>query len=427
MGGASKKFGQVCAVVGGQWGDEGKGKLVDILAESYDVVARAAGGANAGHTIYIGDKKFVFHLVPSGMLHEGKVCVMGNGMVVHLPTLLEEIVELKNAGIAVDGRLFLSDRAHIVFDYHKIIDGLQESRKGGKKVGTTGRGIGPAYSDKTSRVGVRVGELLDFERFSEHAAANADLFKKMYGFEFDETAELKRIKEILPEILPLVADTSLLLSQTIEQGKSILLEGANGVLLDVDHGTYPFVTSSNASIGGIVSGSGLAPKYIKSVIGIMKAYLTRVGSGCFPTELKDELGDKIREIGGEFGATTGRPRRCGWFDAVAARYSVRINGFSAINLTKVDVLNSLETIKVGVAYLFNGKRMTEFPSDLSILEKCEVEYREFPGWQKDISKITSFEELPGNCIDYILSLEKIIACPIRFIGTGKKREEMIER
>lgn len=427
-----KNFGKVCAVVGGQWGDEGKGKLVDILAEEYDLVVRATGGANAGHTIYVTlqngqTTKFVFHLVPAGMLHPGKLCIMGNGMVVHFPTLLEELGVLKKAHVKTAGRLKLSDRAHIVFEYHKIIDRLQEELKGGKRVGTTGRGIGPAYTDKISRIGIRVGELRDFRRFSEHYLANLSLFKKIYDFRFDGEAELKQLKKITPKILPLIADTSLILGDALRKGKSVLLEGANGALLDIDHGTYPFVTSSNASIGGILAGSGLAPNRLTSSIGIMKAYLTRVGSGPFPTELKDALGDEIRRVGNEFGATTGRPRRCGWFDTVAARYSVRLNGFTGINLTKVDVLNFVPRIKIGVGYMYKGKKVTEFPADLSVLEACRVEYMEMPGWQEDISTTKTFQKLPKNCRRYIEKLEQLMGCPVRFIGTGKTRQEMIYR
>lgn len=424
----TQKLGQVTAVVGAQWGDEGKGKLVDILAKSYDIVARATGGANAGHTIYLGDKKFVFHLVPAGMLHEGKVCVMGNGMVVHLPTLLEEIDILLKAGIKVDGRLFLSDRAHLVFEYHKLIDKLQEELKGGAKVGTTGRGIGPAYSDKTSRIGIRAGELLNFAEFEKHFRQAVGMLQKMYGFTYDIDAELKQIKAILPRILPLITDSSVMLDSALASGKTILMEGANGVLLDIDHGTYPFVTSSNASLGGILAGSGVASSKLKSSIGIMKAYFTRVGSGPFPTELNNELGEQIRTAGAEFGATTGRPRRCGWFDAVAARYSQRINGYTAINLTKIDVLNSLPSLKIGVAYkCANGKRLTEFPADLSLLDKCEIEYEEMPGWQTDTAQAKTFDELPENCKKYILRLEQMIGAPIMFIGTGQSREKMIVR
>lgn len=432
-----KSFGQVCAIVGAQWGDEGKGKLVDILAEKYDVIVRATGGANAGHTIYVEvarstlygarEQKFVFHLVPAGMLHPGKICVMGNGMVVHLPTLLDEIAILKKANIKIGNRLLLSDRAHLVFEYHKIIDKIQEERKGKGKVGTTGRGIGPAYADKTSRIGIRVGELNDFDAFAQHYRKNLALLQQMYGFTYNAAKELKSLRKMIPAVKPFIADTSLFLSQSFRQKKTILLEGANGTLLDIDHGTYPYVTSSNASIGGIISGSGIAPSHIKSAIGIMKAYVTRVGSGPFPTELDNALGEKIRQAGNEFGATTGRPRRCGWFDAVAARYAVRINGLTGINLTKVDILNLLPHIKVGVVYKYKGKRITEFPADISVLENCEVEYTTLPGWMKDISGIQSFEKLPPNCKKYIAMLEKFIGVPIRFIGTGKNRSEMIMR
>lgn len=420
-------LGQVCAVVGGQWGDEGKGKLVDILADKYDVVVRATGGANAGHTIYVGDKKFVFHLVPAGMLHPGKICVMGNGMVVHLPTLLEEIEMLKKAGVKIGKRLLLSDRAHLVFEYHKKIDLAQEELKGAKKVGTTGRGIGPAYGDKTSRIGIRVGELRDFAAFAERYRGNLSLLKKMYGISHDAESELALIKKIAAKITPLITDTSLFLSDALKKKKTLLLEGANGALLDIDHGTFPFVTSSNATIGGIIAGSGVAPNRVTSAIGIMKAYLTRVGAGPFPTELHDALGERIRAEGFEFGATTGRPRRCGWFDVVGARYAIRLNGFTGINLTKVDVLNLLPRIKIGVAYRYKGRRVTEFPAEISILEKCEVEYIELPGWQKDTSKARRFSELPKNCRKYILTLEKLIGCPIKYIGTGRSRHQMIYR
>jgi adenylosuccinate synthase len=423
----SKQLGQVCVVLGGQWGDEGKGKLVDILAHDYDIVARATGGANAGHTIYVGDKKFVFHLVPAGMLHPKKLCVMGNGMVVHLPTLLEELDVLAAAKIQTKGRLMLSDRAHLTFDYHKVIDGLQEQMKGSSKVGTTGRGIGPTYADKISRIGIRAGELLNFEQFEIHYRQNLELFKKMYDLKFDGEAELRMLKGILPRIKPLIADTNVFTADVLKKKKTILVEGANGTLLDIDHGTYPYVTSSNASIGGVITGAGIAPKHLHSSIGIMKAYCTRVGAGPFPTELKDDLGEKIRTIGGEFGATTGRPRRCGWFDAVASKYSVQINGFSGINLTKVDVLNEIPKLKIAVAYKYNGKKLAGFPSDLSLLEKCTVDYITMPGWMCDISKAKTFASLPAKCKAYILKLEKLLECPIKFIGTGQRRDEMLYR
>lgn len=414
-------------MLGAQWGDEGKGKLVDILAQQYDLIFRATGGANAGHTIYVGDKKVVFHLIPSGMLHAGKVCAIGNGTVIHFPTLLEEIDVLKQSGVDIKGRLFISQRAHIVFEYHKIIDKAQEEMKGNAKIGTTGRGIGPAYADKISRIGIRVGELLDFENFSRHYRQNLELLKKMYKFEHDGDAELNEFKKIIPVIAPFITDTSLMFENAVNSGKYVLFEGANGTLLDIDHGTYPFVTSSNATISGIIAGCAVAPSRLTSIIGIMKAYLTRVGSGPFPTELKDKLGDEIREAGNEFGSTTGRPRRCGWFDAVGARYAVRLNGLTAINLTKIDVLNDLLVIKIGIAYKHKGKRLTEFPFDADVLAACEVEYIEMPGWQKDTSAVRDFNDLPENCKAYILKLEELIKCPIMFIGVGRSREQMILR
>jgi adenylosuccinate synthase len=352
---------------------------------------------------------------------------MGNGMVIHFPTLLEEIEVLKKAGTKIGKRLLISDRAHIVFEYHKLIDRIQEERKGVLKVGTTGRGIGPAYANKSTRIGIRVGELLNFDAFAAHFRKNIEILKRMYDFSYDGASELRALKKILPRIRPFIADTSLFLAQALQKKKTVLLEGANGTLLDIDHGTYPFVTSSNASLGGIISGSGIPPRSIKNAIGIMKAYVTRVGSGPFPTELHNELGEKIRAVGHEFGATTGRPRRCGWFDAVAAKYAQRINGFTAINLTKLDVLSGIPELKIGVAYIYKGKRITEFPADLKILEACGMKYETVPGFREDISKVRRFSDLPKNCQKYVMALEKLIGCPVKFIGTGRGREEMIGR
>lgn len=425
-----KKFGNVCAIVGGQWGDEGKGKLVDILAEKYDMIVRSTGGANAGHTVYVKDatgeyKKYIFHLIPSGVLYPGSINIIGNGCVVHIPTLLDEVKVLKENGIDCNGRVFISDRAHLIFEYHKTVDGLQDEAKGKNKLGTTRRGIGPAYTDKISRVGVRIHELLSFERFEEHLRENVANLQKMYDVNFDFDKELAYYREILPIIKPYIADTAMMANQAIASGKKILMEGANATLLDVDHGTYPYVTSSNASIGGIISGSGIGATKITSIIGIMKAYSTRVGSGPFPTELENEIGEKLRTKGGEFGSTTGRPRRCGWFDAVAARYSVIINGMTCINLTKLDVLDEMESLKIATAYNYKGQKLASFPASPDILSEVEIEYIELPGWKTSIKNAKSFKELPPNAQAYVQKIEELLGCPVNFIGNGVGRDEMI--
>jgi len=423
-----EKFGNVTVVLGSQWGDEGKGKLVDILSGEYDLIARATGGANAGHTIYIGDKKFVFHLIPSGMMNEGKICVIGNGVVAHIPTLLEEIDVLEKSGISTAGRLFISDRAHLVMDYHKIVDELQETSRGDKKVGTTKRGIGPAYMDKVKRNGIRMHTLGNQELFENTVRENAKALKEVYGsrFKYDVEEELARYREYAKKIRPLLIDTSFYLNRALESGKTILIEGANGMMLDIDHGTYPYVTSSNATVGGAIAGTGIAALKLKSAIGIMKAYVTRVGAGPFPTELKNELGDQIREKGGEYGATTGRPRRCGWFDAVVGKYSCQINGYSSINLTKLDVLTGLPTLKIATSYKYNGELLKSFPSSLEVLENVEINYEEMPGWTEDLSNIKSFDSLPENAKKYVARIEELIGCKIAFIGVGVDREQMIQ-
>lgn len=431
-----KALGKVCAVVGGQWGDEGKGKLIDILADDYDVIVRATGGANAGHSIYIDKKKsgkhvayekVVFHLVPSGMFHPKKICVMGNGMVIHFPTLFDEVECLKKHGVKIAGRLFLSPRAHIVFEYHKILDRLQEEQKGASKIGTTGRGIGPAYSEKTNRTGIRVCDLGNFDEFKKKFLHHVELLKTMYRVEYDPKEEIEFFKKNRTKILSLVTDTTTWFNDARKRGKSILLEGANGTLLDIDHGTYPFVTSSNASVAGLIAGCGIPPRALTSVVGIMKAYTTRVGMGPFPTELEDRLGEQLREQGDEYGSTTGRPRRCGWFDAVIARYSTMINGFTAINLTKLDVLTGLPVLRIGVSYHVGNKKLTEFPASTDTLEKCRVKYLELPGWKEDLVHASTLKDLPKNCQRYVLTLEKLIGVPIRFIGTGLTRKHLILR
>jgi len=435
MSDIKQKYGQVTTILGSQWGDEGKGKLVDILSEEYDLIVRATGGANAGHTIYIPSKenpsetkKFVFHLIPSGMMHEDKICVIGNGVVVHIPTLLEELDILEENGIPTMGRLLISDRAHVLLDYHKVIDGLEEESRGGKKVGTTRRGIGPAYMDKVKRSGIRMHHLGDFETFKAKVEENAKALRDLYGhsFKYDVKEELGKYQEYIKRIKPMLTDSSFYLNEAIKNGKSILIEGANGALLDVDHGTYPYVTSSNATIGGVISGTGISALKLNSAIGIMKAYTTRVGAGPFPTELNDDLGNKIREQGGEYGSTTGRPRRCGWFDAVVGKYSQQINGYTAINLTKLDVLTGLPTLKIATGYKFKGETLHSFPACLEILENVEVIYEEMPGWTEDISKAHAIEELPENARTYIRRIEELIGCKVGFIGIGMKRDEMIE-
>lgn len=425
-----ENLGNLAVILGSQWGDEGKGKLIDILSDKYKYVVRAAGGANAGHTIYIDGVKHVFHLVPSGMLNEGCICIIGNGLALHLQTLMEEIKLLKDSNIKTDERILISDRCHLLFEYHKTIDGIQEEMKGDKKVGTTKRGIGPCYTDKVRRNGIRVHELVDFEKFEAKYRGNLQMLKKMYGnFEHDAESELATLKEIAVKVRPMMIDSAYFLHQALKSGEKILVEGANGVLLDIDHGTYPFVTSSNPSIGGIATGTGLSPTKIKNVIGIMKAYTTRVGSGPFPTELDDELGNQIREAGGEYGATTGRPRRCGWFDAVIGKYAVMINGLTDINLTKLDVLSGMEKLKIATDYKYKGEYLKSFPADSEIFELPEfkIEYIEMEGWNEDLSKVRDYNDLPVNARKYVEKIEGLIECKASSIGVGVNRADIIFR
>lgn len=422
---------QVIYVAGTQWGDEGKGKLVDILAKQYDIIARATGGANAGHTICtnIGgkSKKFVFHLIPSGVLHEHKICIIGNGTVVHIPTLLDEINTLKEEGILVDGRLFISDRAHLLFDYHQEIDKIQEDDRGKSPVGTTKRGIGPAYTDKIARRGIRVGELLHFEEFAQKLRHNMEWAKRTYGCPIDIEKEINYYLDVAEWIEPYIINTTAYLNKAYHEGRRILIEGAQGTHLDIDLGTYPYVTSSNTTTGGACTGLGIAPNKINEVIGIMKAYTTRVGVGPFPTELPPLEAEMLRKAGQEFGATTGRPRRCGWLDAMVVKNAIIINGITSINLTKLDILSTFESIKIGVKYLLDGKEIDFIPSSLSDFDKVEVEYITLPGWKQDISEIKKFDDLPKNCREYVLTIEELIGTPIQFIGVGTGRDQMIVR
>ncbi|MFA5792865.1 MAG: adenylosuccinate synthase [Candidatus Gracilibacteria bacterium] len=418
-------------ILGAQWGDEGKGKLVDILSKDFDIVARATGGANAGHTVYINDngetKKFIFHLLPSGLLYPHVNCVIGNGVVLHVPSMFEEIETMRMAGYEVENRVKISDRIALLFDYHKMVDGAQEDAKGSKQVGTTRRGIGPCYADKINRRGLRLCDLKHWEDFEVKYRANLAWHQKVYGFEYDAEAELNQLKSVKDRILNMMVDGSLYLNTALANGKNVLVEGANATLLDIDHGTYPYVTSSSPSIGGVFTGTGLNPRYLKDSIGIIKAYMTRVGSGPFPTELTDALGDKIRENGGEYGSTTGRPRRCGWFDIPLTRYSIMVNGFTALNLTKLDVLDDLDEIKIAVSYLLDGVTLDSIPASLLDLEKVAITYETLPGWKTSLKDVTSWDALPENAKKYVLRLEELLGCPLKYVGVGQRRDQLVVR
>jgi adenylosuccinate synthase len=421
------QLGQTVVVLGAQWGDEGKGKLTDVIAQEYKVIVRATGGANAGHTIKVGDKKFVFHLMPSGILYPDNVCIIGNGCVVHLPTLLEEIAKLKEEGIDVTGRLFISSQAHVVFDYHKEIDGQQEALKGAKKVGTTKRGIGPCYADKINRIGVRVGDLLNENLFRQKLKGNLEWHQKLYDLSQFDAEELvaKYLGEIKPQVADFIDDTVLRLANYYHNGDKILFEGANGAHLDIDHGTYPFVTSSNPTLGGIATGTGIGPRYLNDVVGVVKAYTTRVGSGPFMTELENEIGERIREAGGEFGSTTGRPRRCGWLDLVIMWRTVFLNSLTELNITKLDVLSGLEELKVCVGYKYGDQVFKAPPAEMQVLAACEPIYETLSGWEEDISGCREFSDLPEAAQKYVQFIEDFLMTPIKTIGVGPRRDQMI--
>ena len=417
-------------VIGLQWGDEGKGKIIDILAKDYDIIVRYQGGGNAGHTLIIGDEKFIFHLIPSGILHPDKKCVIGNGIVFDPRLFLDEVAGLSKRNISVNGNLFVSDRAHVVFPYHKKLDLLIEKQKGNSMIGTTGRGIGPCYTDKIARDGIRVAELLHKEHFKEKLKKTVEeknrLFVDLYK---DEPVSWEEIYEeycvYAEKISPFVCDTVDLMAKAIEDNKKILFEGAQGALLDVDFGTYPYTTSSNASAGGVSPGIGVSPKQIHEIIGITKAYATRVGSGPFPTEIDGEQGEHIRKKGGEFGSTTGRPRRCGWFDAVAIRHSVRISGVDSLIVTKLDVLDDQETIRICTGYKNDKKVYHNFPADLDVLENCEPIYEEVSGWMEDTSNVRDVKDLPGKAMDYIRTIEEIIGLKVKMVSVGPERLQII--
>ncbi|MGD8500867.1 MAG: adenylosuccinate synthase [Phycisphaerales bacterium] len=419
----------VIAIIGAQWGDEGKGKIVDLLAEQADMVMRFSGGDNAGHTVVNQLGKFALHLVPSGIFSPKAVSVIGNGVVVNPRVLFDELDGLRQRDVDTS-RLFISDRAHLVMPYHILLDGLEEEARGGKAIGTTRKGIGPAFADKVARLGIRTSDLLDRDVFRErlHAvlAHKNTLLTKVYNVEplsEDEVySEYCHYGEILA---PHICDTTELLEKAINEGKQVMLEGAQGTLLDPDFGTYPYATSSSPLAGGSCLGVGLGPTRIDEILGVFKAYCTRVGGGPMPTELEDEVGESIREEGHEYGTTTGRPRRCGWFDAVAARFSTRVNGYTQAIITRLDVLDTLPAMKICTGYELNGKKIDCFPAGAAALEKCRPVYEELPGWQTPISDIRDFEHLPSEARRYLLRLEELINCPISIISVGMRREQTI--
>ena len=416
------------AVLGAQWGDEGKGKIVDLLTPNFRIVARYQGGHNAGHTVYANGRKFVLRLLPSGILHDGITCVIGNGVVVDPQALFAEIDELAAAGIEIGDRLLISDKAHVILPYHKDLDLLSEARRGERAIGTTKRGIGPAYEDKVARRGIRVGDLANPPSLAEAVRHNVDARNKLIPEStMDADQVLQELARAWARMGPWVTDVSLFLARARQAERSIMFEGAQGTLLDIDHGTYPYVTSSNATIGGVCTGLGIGPRAIDKVLGVAKAYTTRVGEGPLPTELTGEIGNRLRETGQEFGAVTGRPRRCGWYDAVAVRYAVRVNGLDGLALTKLDVLDGLKEIQVCTAYRCRGATLTELPGDLAQLAACEAVYETLPGWTSPTSKVRRFEDLPREARAYIARLEEVTGVPAAIVSTGSAREDTIIR
>jgi len=415
------------AVLGAQWGDEGKGKIVDMLTPHFSAVARYQGGHNAGHTVYVNGTKFVLHLIPSGILHAGVTCLIGNGVVIDPQALFAEVEELARGGITVDGRLKISEKAHIILPYHRELDVLSEARRGERKIGTTSRGIGPAYEDKIGRRGIRVCDLLgDRTALADEVRENVSARNRMIK---DSTLDWKPVFDQVvafgERMRPWVADVSLSLHTMMAEGKTVMFEGAQATLLDIDHGTYPFVTSSNASVGGVCTGLGVPPRAIGGVLGVAKAYTTRVGEGPLPTELSGALADRLRETGQEYGASTGRPRRCGWYDAVVVRYSARVNGLDAIALTKLDVLDGLPEVLICTGYKTGTGTITDFPADLRLLIGAEPVYERMPGWSSPTKGVTEFDQLPAEAQRYVKRLEDVSGVDCAIISTGSDRRETI--
>lgn len=417
------------AIIGGQWGDEGKGKVVDFLAKKANVVVRFSGGTNAGHTVVNDLGRFRMHLIPSGIFYPNVRCLIGNGVVIDPQVLLAEIENLEKAGVKTSN-LFISNRAHLIMPYHIILDNLEEEAKGAWAIGTTRRGVGPCYADKAARLGIRTQDILDEETFRERLSfvlkLKNDLLTKLYAhppLSFEEI--FYRYFEYGKRIAPFICDTDIMVEEALNRGEVVLLEGAQGTLLDLDFGTYPYVTSSSSIVGGACVGLGINPKRIERIIGVFKAYPTRVGEGPFPTEMEEEVQAIIRERAREYGTTTGRPRRCGWFDGVAAKFAIRLNGFSALAITRLDILDILPSIKICYAYKIGDKSTDQFPSNFSLLYKCQPIYEELPGWQKPTSEIRRFEDLPQEAKGFIRMVEEITSCPVAFISVGAHREQSI--
>jgi len=416
-------------IVGTQWGDEGKGKIVDLITERFDIVARYQGGHNAGHTVAIDGRKYVLHLIPSGILRPGKICVIGNGVVLDPAAFTEEVQTLMSAGIDVTGRLFVSNRAHLIMPYHRAVEKAEENALK-EKIGTTSRGIGPCYEDKMGRRGIRVADLLYPDLFREKVRANLEFKNRVLCSVYqadalNAEAITDEYLEMASRLLPYVTDTAEYLNRAVREGKCVLFEGAQGTLLDVDHGTYPFVTSSSATAGGACTGTGIGPSLITGVIGIAKAYTTRVGGGPFPTELTDDIGRRIQEKGAEFGASTGRPRRCGWFDAVVVRYAALLNDLTTLVITKLDVLDQLDEINICVGYQFKGERMQFFPTNMQVLTDVKPVYETHQGWKQDTSRIRRYEDLPELAKSYLARLSELTETDISIISTGPNRNETI--
>ena len=416
-------------VVGTQWGDEGKGKIIDVLAHKADYVVRFQGGNNAGHTVVVNGEKFILHLLPSGMLHGNGKCIIGPGVVIDPKVLLHELAQLEEKGAKTD-HLLISDRAHLIMPYHVELDGLKEEARGDDKIGTTKRGIGPCYSDKIGRCGIRAVDLLDMEVFARKLKINLDekneLFTKIYGVEeMDFDTILADYKGYAEKIKHRIIDSVPMINEALDSDKMVMFEGAQAMMLDINFGTYPYVTSSSPTTGGVTTGVGVSPRKIDKAIGVMKAYTTRVGEGPFVTELNDETGELLRSVGAEFGATTGRPRRCGWLDAVVGKYAVDINGLTDVVITKIDVLSGLDTIKICTGYEIDGEVYTSVPSSIEKLAKAKPVYEELPGWTEDITQMKEYDQLPENCKKYIARMEELVGCQITMVSVGPDRTQNI--